>query len=149
MSGIVLVVTVGPDSGRRFPIATGAFRVIGRAYDKDMTATIMIPQGERRRFDAQDQRLVQDHLRRRANLTRPGARPAVDNFERAEDVDLHDEAVSQTHAMVFCDEAGVSVVDVASKNGTSVNGRKVTETHLLEGDLIRVGETRLQVQPAS
>ena len=75
-----------------------------------------------------------------------GARASVDNFEREDDLDLADDAVSQTHAMVFVDEAGVSLVDVASTNGTFVNGRKVTEAELVAGDLLRVGETRIEIR---
>ena len=75
-----------------------------------------------------------------------GARDKVDNFEREDDLDLADDAVSQTHAMVFVDEAGVSLVDVASTNGTFVNGRKVTEADLVGGDLLRVGETRIEIR---
>ncbi|HEY4220652.1 MAG TPA: FHA domain-containing protein, partial [Myxococcota bacterium] len=69
-------------------------------------------------------------------------------FERAPDVDLSDEAVSQTHAMVFCDEAGASLVDVASTNGTFVNGDKVNESALVVGDLVRVGESRMEIRAA-
>lgn len=145
MAEIELYVSAGPDAGRSFSLQRGSFRVVGRAYG-NLTGTAMIPQGERRRLDAEDQRLMTEHLKRRANLTRPGARPAVDEFTRAEDIDLADDAVSQTHAMIFCDEAGVSIVDVASRNGSSVNGKKVTEADLLPGDLIRVGETRIEVR---
>lgn len=74
------------------------------------------------------------------------ARGATDDFERDEDVELDDDAVSQTHAIVFCDDAGLSVVDIASKNGTWVNGDRVLESVLVEGDLLRLGETRLTVE---
>ena len=143
MKGVVLQVMRGPDAGRKFTLEVGHYRVIGRAYGI-MGGTAMISQGERRRLDSEDQRVVSDHLRRRAP-NKPGARAEVSSFVRDDDIDLADDAVSQTHAMVFADEAGVSLVDVASTNGCSVNGNRTGEAELVDGDLIRVGETRMEV----
>lgn len=143
--GITLEVVRGPDAGRRFPIGVGSYRVIGRAYGV-MGGTAVVSQGERRRLDVEDQRRVSAHLKERGLAAdKVGARDQVDNFQREDDLDLADDAVSQTHAMVFVDEAGVSLVDVASTNGTYVNGRRVTEAELVAGDLLRVGETRIEV----
>jgi hypothetical protein len=86
------------------------------------------------------------HLARRATPGLYGARGATADFERDDDIDLTDDAVSQTHAIVFCDDAGLSIVDVASKNGTWVNGDRVHESTLVDGDLVRVGETRLSMK---
>lgn len=144
--GITLEVVRGPDAGRRFPIGVGCYRVIGRAYGV-MGGTAVVSQGERRRLDVEDQRRMSEHLKERGSASdKVGARDKVDNFQREDDLDLADDAVSQTHAMVFVDEAGVSLVDVASTNGTYVNGRRVTEAELLAGDLLRVGETRIEVR---
>lgn len=148
MKGVVLEIVRGPDAGRRFVMEVGHYRVIGRAYGV-MGGTAMISQGERRRLDAEDQRVVSDHLARRANPGRPGARAEVSSFVRDDDIDLADDAVSQTHAMIFVDEAGVSLVDVASTNGCSVNGTKSSEAELVDGDLLRVGETRIEVKANS
>jgi hypothetical protein len=144
MKGVVLEIVRGPDAGRKFTLEVGHYRVIGRAYGV-MGGTAMISQGERRRLDAEDQRVVSDHLRRRASPNKPGARAEVSSFIRDDDVDLADDAVSQTHAMIFADEAGVSLVDVASTNGCSVNGNRTGEAEVVDGDLIRVGETRIEV----
>jgi hypothetical protein len=146
MAGVVLDVVRGPDAGRKFPIGVGHYRVLGRAYGV-MGGTAVVSQGERRRLDVEDQRKVAEHLKERGALHgKVGARASVDNFEREDDLDLADDAVSQTHAMVFVDEAGVSLVDVASTNGTYVNGRRVTEAELVAGDLLRVGETRIEIR---
>lgn len=146
MSGISLEVVRGPDAGRRFPIPVGHYRAIGRAHGV-MGGTAVVSQGERRRLDAEDQRRIGEHLKERgATPGKVGARDRVDSFERENDLDLADDAVSQTHAMVFVDEAGVSLIDVASTNGTFVNGRRVTEAELVAGDLLRVGETRIEIK---
>lgn len=145
MSGIVLDIVRGPDAGRKFPIPVGYYRVLGRAYGV-LGGTAVVSSGERRRLDAEDQRKVSQHLSDREAEGKVGARASVDNFEREDDLDLADDAVSQTHAMVFADEAGVTLVDVASTNGTYVNGRRVQEAELVAGDLLRVGETRIEVR---
>jgi pSer/pThr/pTyr-binding forkhead associated (FHA) protein len=38
---------------------------------------------------------------------------------------------------------GFSLVDLGSTNGTEVNGQRVTETSLMNGDVIGVGTTRI------
>lgn len=144
--GVTLEVVRGPDAGRKFPIAVGHYRVIGRAYGV-LGGTAIVSQGERRRLDVEDQRRMSKHLEERGSVAgKAGARGKVDNFQREDDLDLADDAVSQTHAMVFVDEAGVSLVDVTSTNGTYVNGRRVTEAELIGGDLLRVGETRIEIR---
>ena len=58
---------------------------------------------------------------------------------------LVDPAVSGRHCAVESDGAGgFQVVDLGSRNGTFVNGEKVSERSLVEGDKIFVGETVLR-----
>lgn len=146
VKGIVLVVVQGADTGRHFPVDVGQYRVLGR-QEGVLGGTAIVPHGEQRRLEREDQRLVAEHLRKRATPGLHGARNEVAAFDRAGDVELNDEAVSQTHAMVFVDEAGASVVDVASTNGTWVNSDKVGESAIVVGDLLRVGETRMEIRP--
>ncbi len=145
MKGIVLVVVQGPDAGRRFAIAVGHYRVIAR-QEGMFGGTAIVSHGEQRRLEREDQRMVAEHLRARAAPGLIGARNEVAAFTRDEDLELGDEAVSQTHAMVFVDEAGASVVDIASTNGTWVNSAKVSESVIVPHDLLRVGETRFDVE---
>lgn len=145
VKGIVLLVVKGPDTGRETPIAVGSYRVVGRA-DGLGGGTAVVPWGEQRRLEREDHKRMADHLRARATPGLLGARSEVAAFERGPDLELDDEAVSQTHAMIFCDEAGASLVDVASTNGTWVNGDKVTESVVVDGDLVRLGESRIQIR---
>ena len=145
MSGLLLAVVKGPDAGRTFPIRVGRYRVVGRALGMD-GGTALMSTGERRRLDVEDHRVLGEHLAKRHASGRVGAR-AEAAFDREPDVDLQDDAVSQTHCMVFVDEAGASLVDVGSTNGTYVNGEKVQgDVELVVGDLLRVGETRFEVR---
>lgn len=59
---------------------------------------------------------------------------------------LVDPAVSARHCVVEADRdgGGFRVSDLGSRNGTFVNGEKVTERSLAEGDKIFVGETVLR-----
>lgn len=59
------------------------------------------------------------------------------------DITLLDEGISREHAMVlYSEEAAAFVIeDLASTNGTQVNGKRVRSSTLAEGDEIRIGTT--------
>lgn len=60
----------------------------------------------------------------------------------------HDEFASARHARIEPRRNGAWVNDLGSTNGTFVNGTKVERAQLAKaGDVIRIGETELQVQP--
>jgi hypothetical protein len=59
---------------------------------------------------------------------------------RESDIVLEDEAVSRVHAVVTCDEDGrYRIHDQNSANGTYVNGERITEYVIEDGDEIQVG----------
>lgn len=74
---------------------------------------------------------------------------------RAEECDVRplSEEVSRRHCAVIVGPADVWIEDLGSRNGTLVNGSKITEkTRLSDGDMIRVGSLELKVscqRPAS
>jgi pSer/pThr/pTyr-binding forkhead associated (FHA) protein len=74
-------------------------------------------------------------------------RPPVE-IGRAKDVgvSLPDAEVSREHARLSSHDGVVYVEDLSSRNGTFLNGRRVTETiEVREGDEIDVGTTRIVV----
>lgn len=58
---------------------------------------------------------------------------------------MDDPCVSERHAILRYDDArhSVSILDAKSRNGTFVNGQRITATVLSDGDLIRVGDSLL------
>ncbi len=140
----VLVIVKGRDVGRSVVVNMAHCVMIGRSPDLG-GATGMITQHSLTRLDEEDTKTVARHLKIRAPL-KEGARALLTSFDRCPDVCLVDDAVSSRHMMIFVDEAGASLLDVASTNGTFVNGRRVTEAELALGDLIRIGETRIEVR---
>src|SRR5579859_6389887 len=63
---------------------------------------------------------------------------------RDSDIFLEDLAVSRLHATIYRDEMGGYLLrDENSANGTSVNGQRVSECALQEGDEIQLGQTIL------
>ncbi|HEY0386200.1 MAG TPA: DUF3616 domain-containing protein, partial [Pyrinomonadaceae bacterium] len=58
---------------------------------------------------------------------------------------LNDPTVSNTHAMLLARDGGYSIVDLGSRNGTYVNGHRLsTQAHTLRhGDTIQLGQTVL------
>jgi hypothetical protein len=140
----VLVVIDGADVGGRFELRPGCFRVVGRG--PGMTGTHVVERAEQLRLEDEDHRRIAAHAARRAAPGLQGTRGDTAGYARDGDIEIDDDAVSQTHAIVFCDDAGLSVIDVDSRNGTWVNGDRVYEAVLVVGDLIRVGETRLELR---
>lgn len=59
------------------------------------------------------------------------------------DVRLDDASVSRHHAIVARHGAGARIVDDRSMNGTWVNGRRVDQAELADGDVIVVGRVVL------
>ena len=59
------------------------------------------------------------------------------------DITLLDEGISREHALVLFDEESSCYVieDLASTNGTKVNGKRVRSASLSEGDEIQIGKT--------
>ena len=61
------------------------------------------------------------------------------------DIVLEDEKVSRKHAsIIIVREGQYAVQDLASRNGTFVNGIRLTRRNLQHNDLIRVGNTTLR-----
>ena len=59
------------------------------------------------------------------------------------DITLLDEGISREHALVHFDEdaPGYVIEDLASTNGTKVNGKRIRSAPLAEGDEIQIGQT--------
>jgi pSer/pThr/pTyr-binding forkhead associated (FHA) protein len=59
------------------------------------------------------------------------------------DVRLDDHTVSASHAIVVARAAGLRILDDRSTNGTVVNGRRVDEADLHDGDVVVLGRVVL------
>jgi two-component system, NtrC family, response regulator HydG len=59
---------------------------------------------------------------------------------------LSDVEVSRRHAVLDGSESPLRLTDLASTNGTFVNGVKVLDAHLFGGESVRVGQTTLRVE---
>ncbi|MBP6627940.1 MAG: AgmX/PglI C-terminal domain-containing protein [Kofleriaceae bacterium] len=60
---------------------------------------------------------------------------------------LDDESVSRMHAIIEVGSpSDISIIDLGSTKGTFVNGQKVNKAKLQAGDLVLVGDTRIEVQ---
>ena len=61
---------------------------------------------------------------------------------------LNDESVSRMHAIIEVHDpsSDAQIIDLGSQRGTYVNGKKVTKAKLQTGDMISVGDTRIEVR---
>ncbi len=68
---------------------------------------------------------------------------------RAADLALDDAAVSRRHALLVRRDGAVHIVDDRSLNGVLVNGVRVSDAALADGDEIAIGRTRLRYMAAA
>ncbi|MFH1283665.1 MAG: GGDEF domain-containing protein [bacterium] len=61
------------------------------------------------------------------------------------DVTLDDQNISRKHSQITLKNNKIIIKDLNSTNGTFVNGNKITETSLKDGDLIYIGDSVLKV----
>jgi len=59
------------------------------------------------------------------------------------DLSLDDRTISGEHISIRPDGDTFTVTDMASRNGTLVNGKSVHDVHLNDGDVIKIGHTIL------
>lgn len=147
---IYLVVRVlsGPDAGRTIEISSGQVAYFGRSPTMEKTGTI-----DRVPLEPQPEQInrVEAFLGGRAparndpDITGPSLRPKLEDFERISDVKLLDGTVSRVHALMFVENERAGLVDLASTNGTVVNGRKVSAAEIKAGDTLELGTVRLEV----
>jgi FHA domain-containing protein/zinc ribbon protein len=77
-----------------------------------------------------------------AGYNRIGANPVCD-------IQIEDETVSGSHAIIVYRDGRCLIKDDLSRNGTFVNGREITEAQPLQSyDQIRVGNTTMSFVPA-
>ena len=65
------------------------------------------------------------------------------------DLRITSDIVSRQHAMLFRNGSATIVVDLKSKHGTSVNGKRVTRKVLINNDIISVGDHRIKFMDPS
>lgn len=57
---------------------------------------------------------------------------------------LEDPQISRRHAEIIRDSSGWAILDLQSTNGTSLNGERISQRHLRDGDIITVGTTTIR-----
>ncbi|UCF41599.1 MAG: FHA domain-containing protein [Gemmatimonadota bacterium] len=78
------------------------------------------------------------------DLTQP--RTVVVGRAVTSDMPIYDPTVSRRHAELTLSDGGVRVQDLGSSNGTFVNGTKVSDTVVGDGDVVTFGKVAFKVQ---
>jgi hypothetical protein len=74
--------------------------------------------------------------------------PVIAGRDAGSGIHLDDEYASARHARVDPRPDGVWIEDLGSTNGTYVNGERVIGAReLVSGDVVRIGETELRLEP--
>jgi EAL domain-containing protein (putative c-di-GMP-specific phosphodiesterase class I) len=58
---------------------------------------------------------------------------------------LSSDSVSKEHAELFLEDGQLRVFDLSSKNGTFVNGERVEQSHLHEGDILHIAQVEYRL----
>lgn len=142
----LLSATAGPNEGDSVTIDPGTCRLIGRHLSEHETA--FIDRDGNRVLDGPAADIIEQHLKDRSPVTGSGKVPrfSSETFERGADIIFADDSISRAHAMVFFDQSGVGIIDLASTNGTFVNSERVASSLVGDGDVITIGNSELAVR---
>ncbi len=142
---VILEIDKGPGTGTQYELLLQGYRAVGRAGGALVTEQFTTS-GDRP-LDPDDLACVEAHLARRSPPNREGKPDLrIGAFKRGRDVLLDDDKISKTHAMFFLDDLGPSVVDLFSTNGTHVNGKRIADADLADGDIVNLGKTRFVIR---
>lgn len=72
--------------------------------------------------------------------------PVIVGRQSSNDIQVLSAGVSRQHAEIRAAGGGFVVRDLNSRNGTFLNGERVTESPLKDGDEVRVGEARIRFE---
>ena len=142
----VFTVTAGPNDGDTVSIDQGSCRLIGRHLSE--TETAFIDRDGNRILDSAAADILTKHLKERAPDVTIGGVSAfnAEAFDRGPDVIFADDSISRAHAMLFYDNSGVGIIDLASTNGTFINTERVGSSLVADGDVIALGNSELAVK---
>lgn len=114
---------------------TASIEALARPTDGDRVAAALAPAPGR--YLA----LEQDGERQLLPLTNP-----ITHLGRGfgADIQLEDQGVSRRHAIIVHRRGRIRILDDRSSNGLYVNGRRVVESELQDGDVIVLGRVVLQ-----
>ncbi|MBI3179732.1 MAG: FHA domain-containing protein [Deltaproteobacteria bacterium] len=140
-----LKVTTGPNEGDSVSVEVGSCRLIGRHLSDSETS--FIDRDGNRVLEMDAAQLLEKHLKDRApQMSTTAGDFRASAFERGADIILGDDSISRAHAMVFFDQSGFGIIDLASTNGTFVNRERVGTALVASGDVIAIGNSELSVQ---
>ena len=136
---VQLKVLKGGNEGDVIQLGFGSCRLVGRHLAEN--ETVMLGHDGNRLLDQNEVSMFDQKLTQAIASAHRG----LSSFSRGVDIVLSDEAVSRAHAMLFLDDLGPGVVDLASTNGTFVNDKPAAVGILKIGDKIKFGKTVLQL----
>ena len=137
-------VVAGPNSGDIVSLELGSCRLIGRHLSE--TETQFIDRDGNRVLEPEVATILTDHLQERSPQAQGGEAFSSTAFERGTDIIFTDDSISRAHAMLFFDENGAGVIDLASTNGTFVNNSRINSALVTDKDTIGLGGSQLKVR---
>jgi hypothetical protein len=141
----ILQVIAGPHAGDTLSVDIGTCRLIGRHLAEAETA--FIDRNGNRVLEGSAAQILTDHLHDKTPEvgTTTQREFSGQSFERGPDIIFTDDSISRAHAMVFYDDTGFGVIDLASTNGTFVDDERISSALVKGGRQISIGNSDLKV----
>ena len=143
-----ITIIEGDDKGKFAEIKAGTCKVISRIMDEDENIDENVTYLDRSKlnvkFHSQEVKKINQFLSgsKESNDTKEIKNP----FRRTSDLILMDNNISRIHAMIFYSGTNAGIIDMASTNGTYVNGKRVDMIELTNGMKIKLGNTVFEVE---
>ncbi len=106
------------------------------AFNPDATITI------------RSARLVPQNAEAGRNPVSLGLKPSSIGSDESNDIRIGGDSVDANHAKVTTSMSGYTLIDLGSKTGTLVNGEKVRDRVLRDGDAVQIGPARFVFREA-
>lgn len=144
----VLEITNGIHRGKKTVLKAGTCKVIGRTLDeeKDNDMTGILTRDIELVLEDTNVKKANEILSKsmKKREAKEKAKAKIDNpYKRTMDFIVTDPNISRVHSMIFNGEEIAGIIDLASTNGTFVDGVRIDTAELKGGELITVGNTEL------
>jgi hypothetical protein len=142
---VVLEIASGINRGKKIFLSEGTCKVIGRALQEgDMTSdqTEILTRDIEICLEGTNLKKVNQFLNK--NEKSVTASDKLHNpYKRTADFIIIDPNISRVHAMVFNGKDISGIIDLASTNGTFIDGARIDVASLKGGELIVLGNTEI------
>ncbi len=142
--GLIQVIS-GKNQGKLALIKYDTCKLIGRSIDEnDFQADDTYVMDRTLDLDLEEKKMSKINAFLNPKKKIKNTKQIQNPYRRTTDFILDDQELSRAHAMIFFGEDIAGLVDLASTNGTYINGKTIDCTTLHGGEIIVLGKTEIK-----